>query len=702
MSTKKSKTLMINDIMTSFKNKFVLDLSPEESEDSVFEKLAAYLVTCKYSSDYEFSLQDICSGQSDTNAGSEMSVDSAAVVVNGYVVPNVEYLESIADSLGDKINVSYVLTQSKNEEHFSDLAGKYGKFITGVNAILRAQEPIKGLTKTIDNFIEIKNVIESGQIIVDEKPKAITIDGGIKVNTCYVISGSEKNKERSLGGAKKHIENNISNLEAAGNYVVDDSLIIGYETLRKIYDDVFMGADAQFNMRTLSPFEMDNISKHGIDAIYTGYLPFKEYKKVIQDEDGDLRPNVFSENVRGYLDKTHINKSIKESLASGGALGEGDSESIGRDLFFAMNNGVTIIAKHLQSGLGTGNTMRLQGYQVVNGCQTSHILHEYYTDVMDKLNKIREDIPEKYLSHEGDDLKSKILMDCIESGMGKEAVKEAVDDLLPKVEAANKYEKEILGIESSICVPVRIIHTRKDSVIDLIIASTNTQNPVNELVLLSRSEFNKKLENYFAGHYEGSLRYERRKNQYVNSMDSINSKITMDDLLKAYASIFLKSPHESARYFGKLKKRATSKTPSVFSEGHNCDSYYLAARIYVDLDAWLRENQILSEYRRYRWHMMYAVAEIIDREAGRENKKANKILGRNMSFDQSAPKMKEVLDRYIKIHESDNGTKINDIFSEAKKSIDKAIKTMQRRGVQLNEINKDAEFHKEIYKNIVK
>lgn len=73
-----------------------------------------------------------------------------------------------------------------------------------------------------------------------------------------------------------------------------------------------------------------------------------------------------------------------------------------------------------------------------------------------------------------------------------------------------------------------------------------------------------------------------------------------------------------------------------------------------------------------------------------------------MSFDQSAPKMKEVLDHYIKIHESENGAIINDIFSEARESIDKAIKTMQKREVQLNEINKDAEFHKEIRKNIVK
>lgn len=64
--------------------------------------------------------------------------------------------------------------------------------------------------------------------------------------------------------------------------------------------------------------------------------------------------------------------------------------------------------------------------------------------------------------------------------------------------------------------------------------------------------------------------------------------------------------------------------------------------------------------------------------------------------------MDELLREYVGITALENGEKIKEIFSEAKQSIDDSIRIMRNKGIQVNEINKDAEFHKEIYKNIVK
>lgn len=44
-----------------------------------------------------------------------------------------------------------------------------------------------------------------------------------------------------------------------------------------------------------------------------------------------------------------------------------------------MNNGVTVIAKTLRT---TGNRFYIEDYQIVNGCQTSHILFDQ-RDVID-------------------------------------------------------------------------------------------------------------------------------------------------------------------------------------------------------------------------------------------------------------------------------------------------------------------------------
>ena len=47
-----------------------------------------------------------------------------------------------------------------------------------------------------------------------------------------------------------------------------------------------------------------------------------------------------------------------------------------------MNNGVTIIAKTLRA---TGNRFHIEDYQIVNGCQTSHVLYDQGTTLDDSV-----------------------------------------------------------------------------------------------------------------------------------------------------------------------------------------------------------------------------------------------------------------------------------------------------------------------------
>ena len=42
-----------------------------------------------------------------------------------------------------------------------------------------------------------------------------------------------------------------------------------------------------------------------------------------------------------------------------------------------MNNGITIIARDVRT---TGNRFHIQDYQIVNGCQTSHVLYDQRAD----------------------------------------------------------------------------------------------------------------------------------------------------------------------------------------------------------------------------------------------------------------------------------------------------------------------------------
>lgn len=121
-----------------------------------------------------------------------------------------------------------------------------------------------------------------------------------------------------------------------------------------------------------------------------------------------------------------------------------------------MNNGVTIIAKDVQAGQGTASTMKIDGYQIVNGCQTSNILHEYYTECLERLKNIKNGLPKEYVELEINDLSKRFTQDIL-----KKRIEGDADAISEKIDEALECSKDIEDIESSICVPVRIIETKK-------------------------------------------------------------------------------------------------------------------------------------------------------------------------------------------------------------------------------------------------
>ena len=100
-----------------------------------------------------------------------------------------------------------------------------------------------------------------------------------------------------------------------------------------------------------------------VDKVTESYLcliPFSEFKKLIIDENGDIIDSVFYDNIRAYQGENSVNNAIAQSLKNGEI-----------DLFTAMNNGITVIARNMKT---TGNNIHLVDYQIVNGCQTCNVL----------------------------------------------------------------------------------------------------------------------------------------------------------------------------------------------------------------------------------------------------------------------------------------------------------------------------------------
>jgi hypothetical protein len=135
---------------------------------------------------------------------------------------------------------------------------------------------------------------------------------------------------------------------------------IGAPDIQKIYQRHKNYTSAKFRFVHKVPIDVDI---EGVTQALSGYLPWSEFQKIITNDVGVLQRGLFVDNVRDWQEFNPVNTEIKETL-----------ESPARNHFALMNNGVTIIAKRIHNP--KQSDFELEGYQIVNGCQTSNVLYE--------------------------------------------------------------------------------------------------------------------------------------------------------------------------------------------------------------------------------------------------------------------------------------------------------------------------------------
>jgi hypothetical protein len=217
----------------------------------------------------------------------------------------------------------------------------------------------------------------------------------------------------------------------------------------------------------------------GIKEAYLGSLYFKEFKKLITDDQDNILSSVYYDNIRAFQGTNPVNRGIQETI-----------EKRKYEQFVVLNNGITIVAKELVS---VGNKFTISDYQIVNGCQTSHVL----------FNMRKQD------------------------GVG------------------------------DLCIPLRLIVSSDENLTNEIIKATNSQTTVKSEELEAMTEFQKQLELYYQTYRdEARLYYERRSKQYNNN-SSVNKTriITIPIQIKSFAAMFLRQPHKVFGYYGSIKKQ---------------------------------------------------------------------------------------------------------------------------------------------------
>jgi hypothetical protein len=479
----------------------------DKSEESQFEHFACYLNVGRHLSE-TFDTADVVTG-----AGGDTGIDGVATIINGTLVTDPELVQELEEVNGF-LEVTFVFIQAERSSGFD--TSKIGQFGFGVSDFF-SDAPKLPRSHAVASAAEVMAAIYARS----SKFKR----GNPACRLYYVTTGSWKG-DTNLEARRAAV---IEDLEQMRLFRDVEFVPVDAEAIQKLYNRAKNAISREFVFaeRTVVP------EIPGVDEAYIGLLPATEYLKLIEDESGGIIKSIFYDNVRDWQDYNPVNTEMRETLAAGDV----------RARFALMNNGITVIAKTLRP---TGNKIYIEDYQVVNGCQTSHVL----------------------------------------------------------------YDQRAM-IDDTVMVPLRLIATREDGVINSIIKATNRQTEVKEEQLIALSDFQKQLELFFQSFEEGKkLYYERRSRQY-NSVGGIEKTriITPGNLIRAYASMFLEEPHRTTRTYRALLANVGKE---IFGPGHRSEPYYAAAYALYRLEFLFRNQTLEAKYKPARYHILLAARILLE------------------------------------------------------------------------------------------
>lgn len=165
-------------------------------------------------------------------------------------------------------------------------------------------------------------------------------------------------------------------------------------------------------------------------------------------------------------------------------------------------------------------------------------------------------------------------------------------------------------IDDTMWISVKIVITQDDKIIKDIVKATNNQTEVEEIQLLSMEEYQEELESYYNSFFRyKQLYYERRDGQYRgNPGISPIEIVSPEKQLKSFAAIFLKEPHNSSRFVGKLQDEISKK---IFVKDHKHIMYYTAGLLNYYIEDYFRNGKIEGVYEKFQYHIQLIISQLV-------------------------------------------------------------------------------------------
>jgi hypothetical protein len=319
-----------------------------DDEATQFEKFCNYCFLHQRISS-KLDLDDV------TTLNDDDGMDGVALVVNEDLVQSKEDADVIfgKDRRNNDVDICFV--QAKRSDSF-DL----GDFLKFKDSILRflSQSPYV-VASSLQN--DVRGAFD---VAIDNAPK---IRGGKPSLFAHFVTTGVYTSQSAFEVAKKDM---LSQIESMGLFSKIDIKIFGRDEIVKAWVDSYSGVEATLLMH--SHAGLPQLS--GIAESYLAVVKAKDFiEQILSGPDGTIRGQIFEDNVRHYLGSENpVNRSIGDTLAQ--------AETSSR--FPVLNNGVTIVSPDV---VVQTNRLFIKNFQIVNGCQTSHVL-------FDNKDKIEDDV----------------------------------------------------------------------------------------------------------------------------------------------------------------------------------------------------------------------------------------------------------------------------------------------------------------------
>ena len=432
---------------------YLKDFSTEQGllnskEADVFEFFAAYCVYLRDFSEHVV-LEDVV-----VSGGLDSAIDAVGVFLNDIPVTSPAQVDDIASR--QKIDADFAFVQAKTSRKIN--AAEIGSFVQGVKEFFGPR------------YMPVNDSIADKRYLSDYVfSNSVKMRGKPALHLYYCYAGSFKGDPN----IEARVDACCNDLRGYNLFSDVTFTFLDSDSLQQRYQEVNLRIEREVQISEYA--SLPEIK--GIKQAYLGVLPCKELIKLLSNSDGRLHKALFNENVRDFLSRNPVNDEIAETIKSIGGQGR----------LAALNNGITIVARDVRI---IGKNFTLSDYQIVNGCQTSHIVFENQ-----KLIQENTSLPVKIIQAEDRDL---------------------VNEIVRATNRQTEVKDEAFAVLSD-------FHKR----IERFFASAEA-SPEYKLV------------------------YERRKRQYADTAYTAQNIVTLTFLTNAFVSCCLENPVDANDYYGVL------------------------------------------------------------------------------------------------------------------------------------------------------